>query len=112
MRVISLIFPFILGMPLAFCEERANLMLRAFVPPKITTKIVQTQLTSSKRLITFSSQVNSRQIQEGQKFEVEGLDQSGLEGEVKLLTGTDRTVQGHQDSRRARRLWSARSDFR
>lgn len=68
-------------------------MLRAFVRPSINTKIVQTRLSASKSLVTFSSQINSRHLREGQTFEVEGLDQAGMESHVKLVAGNDRTIQ-------------------
>lgn len=74
-------------------DDRVNLVLRGYVPPAINTRITQTQLSSSKSLVTFSSQINSRHLRESQKFEVEGLDQSGIEGHIKLVAGNDRTIQ-------------------
>lgn len=74
-------------------DDRVNLMMRGYVPPSINTIIVQTQLSSSKSLVTFSSQINSKHLQESQKFEVEGLDQAGMDGHVKLVAGNDRTIQ-------------------
>ena len=76
----------------SFAQERVNLMLRGRVPSSISTKISQVQLSSSKSLVKFSSQINSKHINEGQKFEVEGLDQLGLSGQIRLVAGNDRSV--------------------
>lgn len=76
-----------------YADDRINLVLRGYVPPAINTRVTQTQLSSSKSLVTFSSQINSRHLRESQKFEVEGLDQSGIEGHIKLVAGNDRTIQ-------------------
>ena len=73
--------------------ERENLMLRGYVFPSINTKIIQTDLSASKSLVTFSTQINSRWKREGQKFEVEGLDQAGMEAHIKNIAGNDRTIQ-------------------
>lgn len=77
----------------ALADDRTNLVLRGYVPSAINTRVTQTQLSSSKSLVTFSSQINSRHLRESQKFEVEGLDQSGLEGHIKQVAGNDRTIQ-------------------
>ena len=68
-------------------------MLRGYVPPAIDTKVVQTQLSSSKSLVMFSSHINSKYLREAQKFEVEGLDQAGMNGQIKILAGNERTIQ-------------------
>lgn len=73
--------------------ERAIVVLKAFVPPTMNTKIVQTQLSSSASLVTFSSVINSKYIREQQKFEILGLNQEGLEGQIKLIAGNSRTIQ-------------------
>lgn len=78
---------------LSVADDRENLMLRGYVLPSIRTKILQTQLSASKSLVTFSSHINSRYVREGQKFEVEGLDQVGLESQIKLIAGGERTIQ-------------------
>jgi len=77
----------------SYADDRASLVLRAYVPPAINTRVIQTKLSSSKSLVTFSSQINSRHLRESQKFEVEGLDQSGIEGHIKKVAGNDRTIQ-------------------
>lgn len=77
----------------SYADDRASLVLRAYVPPAINTRVIHTQLSSSKSLVTFSSQINSRHLRESQKFEVEGLDQSGIEGHIKKVAGNDRTIQ-------------------
>lgn len=77
----------------SYGDDRANLVLRGYVPPSINTKVVHTQLSSSKSLVTFSSQINSKHLRESQKFEVEGLDQSGLDGHIKRVAGNERTIQ-------------------
>ncbi|MBY0412750.1 MAG: hypothetical protein K2Q18_01225 [Bdellovibrionales bacterium] len=74
-------------------DDRASIMLRGIVPPSVRTKVVQTELSSSLSLVTFSSQINSRYVRETQKFEVEGLDQDGMESHIKLVAGNDRTIQ-------------------
>lgn len=74
-------------------DDRTNLVLRGYVPPSINTKIIQVQLSSSKSLVSFSSQINSKYMRESQKFEVEGLDQSGLDGHINRVVGNDRTIQ-------------------
>ncbi len=71
----------------------STLVLRAFVPKAISTKITQTNLSSRKSLITFTSSINAKHLREGQKFEVEGLKQSGLEATLTALTGNDRMIQ-------------------
>ncbi len=85
---ISLIFSFT-----AVADPSARLVLRAYVPPSINTTVSQTQISSSKSLVMFSSQMNSKHLKDQQKFEVEGLDQSGLESNLKKIAGNDRTVQ-------------------
>ena len=68
-------------------------MLRAYVPFAIHTSITQTAVSSTKSLWVFSSQINSKYLRESQKFEVEGLDQKGLEAKITFVTGSDRTIQ-------------------
>ena len=93
MRVLIIIFLAVVSSSHTYADDRANLVLRAYVPPAINTRVTQTQLSSSKSLVTFSSQINSRHLRESQKFEVEGLDQSGIEGYIKQVAGNDRTIQ-------------------
>lgn len=77
----------------SYAGERSSVLLRGHVPLAINTHIAQTQLSSLKSLVSFSSQINSQYSRESQKFEVEGLDQSGIEGHIKLVAGNDRTIQ-------------------
>lgn len=77
----------------AFAEERKALFLRAFIAPAINTRIKESKLSPTQSLWLFSSQMNSRYPSEGQKFEVEGLDQSGIESHIKTIVGSDRTIQ-------------------
>jgi hypothetical protein len=86
--ILNLLFPMVLR-----AESRGSLFLRAYVPPSVTTSIKESKLSSTKSLWLFSSVMNSQYISEGQKFEVEGLDQEGLESEVKEIVGKDRTIQ-------------------
>ncbi len=74
-------------------ESRSALSLRANVPSSITTNIQESKLSSTQSIWMFSSQMNSRYSSEGQKFEVEGLNQEGLETHVKKLMKMDRTIQ-------------------
>lgn len=93
MRVLTIMFLAVLSLSPSHADDRSNLVLRGYVPPAINTRVTQTQLSSSMSLVTFSSQINSRHLRESQKFEVEGLDQAGLEGHIKLVAGNDRTIQ-------------------
>jgi hypothetical protein len=74
-------------------ESRSALFLRAYVPGSVTTNIKETKLSATQSLWLFSSQSNSRYPRESQKFEVEGLDQVGLEGHIKKVIGSDNTIQ-------------------
>lgn len=93
MRLLLIVLSSMIITNLAFSADRENLMLRGYVLPSINTKIVQTELSPSKSLVTFSSQINSKFSREGQKFEVEGLDQAGMESHIKEIEGIDRTIQ-------------------
>ena len=75
-----------------YSDDRNTVVLRAYVPPSISTQIITTQLTRSQSLVTFSSQMNSRFIEEQQKFEVEGLSQEGLSSTLKK-SSNGRVVQ-------------------
>jgi len=93
MRAYTILFLALVFSTSSFADDRTTLMLRGYVPPAIDTRVVQTQLSSSKSLVTFSSHINSKYLREAQKFEVEGLDQVGMDGHIKLLAGNDRTIQ-------------------
>lgn len=93
MKTLVIFFLFAAISSQVFGDDRTNLVLRAYVPPSINTKIVQVQLSSSKSLVSFSSHINSKHMRESQKFEVEGLDQSGLDGHIKKIVGSDRMIQ-------------------
>lgn len=73
--------------------ETGSLVLRAMIPPTITTQIKQFQLSSSKSLVTVSSHNNNQFYREVQKVEVEGIDQEGLEIILKETSKNDRTIQ-------------------
>ncbi len=77
----------------SMADGSSRLVLQAYVPPTINTTIRQMQLSSSKSLVLFSSQVNYKHLNHLQKFEVEGLNQSGLEATLKKMAGNDRTIQ-------------------
>jgi len=68
-----------------YSDDRNTLVFRAYVPPSISTRVITTQLSRSQSLVTFSSQMNSRFHEEQQKFEVEGLNQKGLESSLKKV---------------------------
>jgi hypothetical protein len=74
-------------------DSSSHFILRAIVPPSINTNITQTHLSSTKSLWIFSSKMNSKHLRESQKFEVEGLDQAGIETHLKKVTASDRTIQ-------------------
>lgn len=76
-----------------YAGTTATLVLRGFVPRAISTKITQTNLSSRTSLVVFTSHINAKHLREGQKFEVEGLDQSGLEAKLSAVTGNDRMIQ-------------------
>lgn len=92
MKTLCALFALILSTQ-SHADGSARLVLQAYVPPAINTKISQRQLSSSRSLVLFSSQVNYRHLNHLQKFEVEGLDQSGLEATLKKMAGNDRTIQ-------------------
>ena len=77
----------------AHSSETGSVLLRAIVPPTMSTQIKHTQLSSTKSLVTFSSQTNSNISKDLQKIEVEGLDQFGLEGTLKKITNNERSIQ-------------------
>ncbi len=74
-------------------SDTGSVLLRAIGPPTMSTQIKQVQLSSTKSLVTFSSQSNSNFSKELQKIEVEGIDQSGLEGTLKKITNNERSIQ-------------------
>ncbi|MBC7427955.1 MAG: hypothetical protein H7336_05030 [Bacteriovorax sp.] len=77
----------------SYAESSAHLVLRAYVPPSINTKFTQTQVSSTQDLLVFSSQINTRYARESQKFEVEGLNQKGLDATLTIVAGNSRTIQ-------------------
>jgi hypothetical protein len=77
----------------AFAGARSFLFLRSHVPATISTNVKESKVSSTQSRWLFSSQVNSRYSSEGQKFEVEGLDQAGLEAHIKQIVGSDRIIQ-------------------
>jgi hypothetical protein len=91
-RIVALTLLVLLSRPL-HADSSSHLILRAVVPPSINTNIKQTHLSSRKSLWIFSSKMNSSHLRESQKFEVEGLDQEGIETHLKKVTGSDRTIQ-------------------
>ncbi|MFA6236743.1 MAG: hypothetical protein WC635_05390 [Bacteriovorax sp.] len=74
-------------------ETTTNLHLRAFVRHSIKTSIRETQLKNNKTLWLITSRTNTLYPLEGQKFEVLGMDQAGLEAEIKHIVGSDHTIQ-------------------
>ena len=74
-------------------ESRSILFLHAYVRPSVATSIKESKLSATQSLWLFSSQMNSRYSGEGQKFEVEGLDQAGIESHIKKIEATDRSIQ-------------------
>ena len=88
-----LLFIFIISSTCTYAGTNGTLVLRGFIPRAISTKITQTNISSRKSLFMFQSSINARHSSEGQKFEVEGLDQSGLEATLTAVTGNDRMIQ-------------------
>ena len=76
----------------SIAQDRANLMLRGLVPSSISTKISQIEMSSLQSMVKISSQINSKRITEGQRFEIVGLDQLGLSGQIKLVEGSNHSV--------------------
>jgi hypothetical protein len=74
-------------------ETTSNLFLRAIVQPSIVTNFNESKINETQSLWLFSSKMNSRYYGEGQKFEVEGLDQAGLQSHIKHTVGIDRSIQ-------------------
>ncbi len=93
MKKLVLFSFFLLSTSHANAETRGMLFLRAYVASSVTTTVTESKISSSKSLWLFSSQMNSRYPAESQKFEVEGLDQAGLESHIKKIVGNDRTIQ-------------------
>ena len=91
-RFLTLILLVLNPLPI-MADSSTHLVLRAIVPPSIKTSISQTNISSTKSLWIFSSQINSQYLRESQKFEIEGLDQKGIESHVKKVTAKDRTIQ-------------------
>ncbi len=65
------------------------------MPLTAKTSISQYNVNANVALLILSSQVNSESLQESQKFEVEGMNQAGLEGHIKKIVSNDRTIQYH-----------------
>jgi hypothetical protein len=93
MKVLSTIMFVVFLAKSSLAGTNATLVLRGYVPPAINTLVTQTQLSSKVSLITFSSHINAKYMREAQKFEVEGLEQSGLEAKLTAVAGNDRTIQ-------------------
>ena len=79
--------------PRVYSDDRDAVVLRAYVPPSINNRIIQTQLSKTQSLVTFSTQMNSRFLEEQQKFEVEGMNQTGLEATLKKVSKGERVIQ-------------------
>jgi hypothetical protein len=74
-------------------ETKGELLLRAYVAPIIRTSFNQKLINSRQILLVISSQSNLEHPSETQKFEVEGIDQNGLDSHVKKIESKDHTVQ-------------------
>jgi len=74
-------------------ETKSSLFLRAVIPLSLNTKIRQMDLNSNKSLWILTSQNNSQYPLEGRKYEVQGLNQEGMEAHIKKVITKDRTIQ-------------------
>jgi len=79
----------------AFAESKGTLQLRSQVPLTAKTSISQYNVSANVALLVLSNQINSEVLQESQKFEVEGMNQAGLQAHIKKVTSSDRTIQYH-----------------
>lgn len=93
MKYAVLLFSAFLLINAAIAGSRGSLVLRAQVGLSVNTIITTTELSSTKSVWVFSSQINSKYMLESQKFEIEGLDQTGVESHLKQVTGNDRIIQ-------------------
>jgi hypothetical protein len=74
-------------------DKSASVFLRALISNSVKTNIREFHVNSHQTLWLLSSQVNAQYPIEAQKFEVEGLDQVGLEIQISKVMGTNRTIQ-------------------
>lgn len=71
----------------------SNFHLRAYVPHSIKTSFKEKRLANNRLLWLLTSQMNTQHPFEGQTFEVEGMNQGGLEAKIKTIMGNDRTIR-------------------
>lgn len=74
-------------------QTKSNLFLRAVISKTIGTRVTESPLGNNKSLWLLTTQMNSLYPEEGQKFEVTGLDQKIMDAQVKKVTASDRTIQ-------------------
>ncbi len=70
-----------------------ELLLAGQVPSVNRTTIKQYNLNSNQLKWIVSSQLNSEHLSETQKFEIEGLDQAGMNSHIKKVESKDHTIQ-------------------
>ena len=93
LKWIFFLFSMTLVNPKLSAQSSSSLFLRAFIPRSIGTSVKSLQLNSTQTLWLLKSQINAEYPLEGQKFEVEGLKQAGVEAELKLIVSNERTIQ-------------------
>ncbi|MGZ3787305.1 MAG: hypothetical protein ACXVLQ_02215 [Bacteriovorax sp.] len=93
MKITSVGLIILLSFPMVHAETRKELQLRAFVLPSIKTSVKQLRMSSNQFLWIVSNHTNASHSSEEQKFEVEGLDQAGLESHINKVVTKDRTIQ-------------------
>lgn len=74
-------------------ETRADLVLMGYVQPLIGIQLKEQRESGNQSLFFLSTQTNLEHPTEGQTFEVEGLDQKGLESHIDTITSKDHTIQ-------------------
>lgn len=74
-------------------ETKSRLFLRAIVSNKIGTRVSELPLGNNKSLWLLTTHMNSLYPEEGQKFEVTGLNQKEMDAQVKKVMANDRTIQ-------------------
>lgn len=77
----------------ASAETRSELFLHAYVRPTIGIELKEQKLGNSHSRYLISTQTNLENPREGQKFEVEGLDQKGIESHIDKIISKNRTIQ-------------------
>lgn len=86
-----IIFPFLISQLQA--KTVGELHLVAHVRSTSQTHVKQFNLSSNQLKWIVLNQINAEHSSETQKFEIEGLDQEGMDSHIKKIESKDRTIQ-------------------